>query len=142
MIVYGGLYLLSNDPNLSIKDLIAVNRIGYMIAFIILFGFVYPMITFDHKEIFLAVTFEEEKLNIISTLTALGYEQEKNFDSVLRFRLKSKFLRFMRLFGEDEVELHHGPEKTIILYGMKKEIYRIGRHIEYLNKKYEQENPE
>jgi hypothetical protein len=102
-----------------------------LIIFFVLFGTVYPLVSFVKKDAMLIRTFSEERINILKIFDAMGYELVNETDGVLTFRLKNRFVRFMRLFCEDMIEVRYNDGK-ISLSGLRRDIYRLIRHIEYL----------
>ena len=131
------MYIFSEKakPDMSIIDL--VPKWKGMLAFFALFGIAYPLVSFVRKEVWLIKPFAEERMNIISVFANLGYELESDEDGVLKFRLKNRFHRFMRLFCEYAMEVDYRSNSPITVSGLRKDAYRIARHIEYLNRKQE-----
>ena len=124
-----------SKPDLQFWELIS--NWYQLVAFFVIFAITYPLIAFLRKEVWLIRPFSEEITQIITIFETLGYEQTDNVDGVLRFRPKNKFYRFMRLFFEDTIEIDYKNNSPIIITGLRKDTYRITRHIEYLNKKDE-----
>jgi hypothetical protein len=120
---------------MSIIDL--VPKWKGMLVFFAIFGIAYPLVSFVRKEIWLIKSFAEERMNIISVLANLGYELESDENGVMKFRLKNRFHSFMRLFFEDAIEVDYKSNSPITISGLRKDAYRIARHIEYLNRKEE-----
>ncbi|MDR1593856.1 MAG: hypothetical protein LBS43_05150 [Prevotellaceae bacterium] len=105
-----------------------------MAGFFILYGISYPLVSFVKKDAMLVKSFSEERINILNIFDSAGYELTSEKNGVLTFRLKSKFTRFMRLLGEDMIEVEYNEGK-VSLSGLRRDIYRIARYIEYLNRK-------
>jgi hypothetical protein len=82
----------------------------------------------------LVKTFSEERINILNIFDSMGYELTNEQNGILTFRLKSRLIRFMRLFYEDMIEVEYNEGK-VSLSGLRRDIYRLTRYIEYLNKK-------
>lgn len=78
-------------------------------------------------------TFSEERINILNIFDSMGYELTSENDGILTFRLKNRLARFMRLFYEDMIEVEYNEGK-VSLSGFRRDIYRLTRYIEYLNK--------
>jgi hypothetical protein len=104
-----------------------------LVIFFVLFGIVYPLGSFVKKEAMLVKTFSEERINILNIFDSMGYELTKETNGILTFRLKSRLVRLMRLFCEDMIEVEY-TEGKVSLSGLRRDIYRLARHIEYLNK--------
>jgi hypothetical protein len=105
----------------------------HWVVFFILFGIVYPLVSFVKKDAMLVRTFSEERINILNIFDSMGYELTSEEDGVLTFRLKSRITRFMRLFYEDMIEVEYNEGK-VSLSGLRRDIYRLTRYIEYLNR--------
>ena len=119
------------DPNMTFFDFIPNPK--QMFVFFVLFGITYPLVSFVKRNAMLTRSFSEERINIINIFSTVGYELVSEDRGILVFRLKNKLSGFMRLFYEDMIEVEYN-EGSVILSGMKKDVYRIARHIEYLNK--------
>ena len=124
-----------SKPDMTFIDLIPEWR--RMLVFFAMFSVTYPLISFARKEVWLSKPFAEERINIIGIFSNVGYELESDKDGVLKFRLKNRFYGFMRLFFEDAVEVDYKSGSPITVSGMRRDTYRIARHIEYLNGKPE-----
>jgi hypothetical protein len=119
------------DGGVNFADLIAYPT--HLAAFFVLFGIVYPLVSFVKKDAMLVRTFSEERINILNVFDSMGYELTSEKDGILIFRLKSRITRFMRLFYEDMIEVEYNEGK-VSLSGLRRDIYRLTRYIEYLNK--------
>lgn len=119
-------------PDLSFVGLIPEWK--RMLGFFALFAATYPLVSFVRKEVWLSKPFAEERINIIGALNNVGYELESDRDGVLKFRLKNKFYGFMRLFFEDALEVDYSAGSPITVLGMRRDVYRIARHIENLSR--------
>jgi hypothetical protein len=105
----------------------------YLFIFFVVFGIAYPLVSFVKKDAMLVRTFSEERIKILNIFDSMGYELTSEKDGILTFRLKRKFVRFMRLFYEDMIEVEYNEGK-VSLSGLRRDIYRLTRYIEYLNK--------
>jgi hypothetical protein len=104
-----------------------------LIIFFVLFGIAYPLVSFVKKDAMLVRSFSEERINILNVFDTMGYELTREKEGILTFRLKNRFTRFMRLFCEDMIEVKYNEGK-VSLSGLRRDIYRLTRYIEYLNK--------
>lgn len=77
-------------------------------------------------------SFSEERINIVKIFNTVGYELEKEENGILTFRIKNKLTRFMRLFYEDMIEVEY-DDGGVTISGHRRDVYRIARHIEFLN---------
>jgi hypothetical protein len=119
------------DENVTFLSLI--NNHAQLVGFFILFGVAYPLVSFVKRDAMLTRSFSEERINILNIFDSAGYELTKEKDGILTFRLKNRFTRFMRLFCEDMIEVEYNEGK-VSLSGLRRDIYRLTRYIEYLNK--------
>jgi hypothetical protein len=128
------IYFLSDkrDADVTLVSLIAYP--AHLVGFFILFGIVYPLVSFVKKDAMLTRTFSEERINILNIFDSMEYELASEKNGVLTFRLKSRFVRIMRLFCEDMIEVEYNEGK-VSLSGLRRDVYRLTRYIEYLNKK-------
>ena len=104
-----------------------------MLALFALIAAVYPGLVFVKKEVMIEGDFEDHRDTIIKEFENSGYEKTDEDGEMLTFRLKNKFIRFMRAY-EDAVTITKG-EAPLILSGNRKDILRLSSHITYaLNK--------
>jgi hypothetical protein len=127
------IYFLSDkrDGNVTFWDMIP-NPV-HSAVFFVLFGIAYPLVSFVKKDTMLVRTFFEERTNILNIFDSMEYELTGETDRILTFRLKSRYVRFMRLFYEDTITVEHDGRK-VSLSGLRRDIYRLARYIEYLNR--------
>jgi hypothetical protein len=104
-----------------------------MLLFLVLFGIAYPLVSFVKKDAILVRTFAEERANILNIFDTTGYELTREQNGQLTFRPKNRLVRVMRLFGEDAIVLEY-TDRKVSLSGLRRDIYRLTRYIEYLNK--------
>jgi hypothetical protein len=128
------IYFTSEKRDASITFWSLIQYPATLIGFFVLFGVSYPLVSFVKKDAMLTRTFSEERINILNIFDSTGYELTGEKDGILIFRLKSTVNRFMRLFGEDMIEVEYNEGK-VYLSGYRRDIYRLARYIEYLNRK-------
>jgi hypothetical protein len=102
-----------------------------MLAFIVVFGLIYPFIAYIRKEAYLSKSFDENRDIIMKVFDAANYKLIDEKDNKLFFRPESKLIRFMRMM-EDAVIVDYSGN-PLILSGMRKEIYRLAKHVEYMS---------
>jgi hypothetical protein len=126
------------SPDTSFMDVMIPeqNRLP-MIGFIVVFGLVYPFLTFVKKNVYLNKPFEEERDGIVRIFEISGFELVGAEEYKMFFRPKNKFARFMRMM-EDVVEVDYS-DTPIILNGMRREVYRLSKHIEYMSMRQNEE---
>ncbi|MDR2424678.1 MAG: hypothetical protein LBD59_08145 [Prevotellaceae bacterium] len=126
-------YLLSdNRQELTFASL--VSKPLYFSAFCILYGLVYPLVSFVKKDAILSNPLVDEKDNILKVFSAAGYELVSENGEIMVFRLKNKTTRIFRLFGEDAIEVQYVADlNSVLLSGMRRDVYRLAKHVEYLS---------
>jgi hypothetical protein len=122
--------------NSNVTFLGSIPQPTQLAIFLILFGIVYPLVSFVKKDVMLVKTFSEERINILKIFDSMEYELTDETNGILTFRLKSRLNRFMRLLYEDMIEVEYNEGK-VSLSGLRRDIYRLARYIEYLNKNIE-----
>lgn len=127
------IYFMSEKRDGNVTFLSLINNHAQLAGFFVLFGVAYPLVSFAKKDAMLTRTFSEERINILNIFDSAGYELTNEKDGILTFRLKNRFTRFMRLFCEDMIEVEYNEGK-VSLSGLRRDIYRLARYIEYLNK--------
>ena len=141
MLLFGLIYAISDkgDTNMSFFDTIIPpsNRLQ-LIAFVVVFGLVYPFISFIKKNVYLNKSFEDERDNVMRVFENSAYVLIKEENNKLYFRPQNKVSRFMRML-EDTIEVDYS-DNPIIIKGMRKDAYRIGRHIEYISTQQNNDN--
>ena len=121
-------YLSSRGKNVSFSDM--VRQPTQLVLFFTLIGIIYPLVSFVRKSVMLRKPLPGERIDVTDVFSAAGYELASERNGVLTFRLKNKFTRIIRLFGEDMIDVEYG-DGCIILSGLRRDVYRIAKHIEY-----------
>lgn len=130
------LFYLMSDKSQEITFSGLVSKPLYLCIFCVLYGFVYPLVSFVKKDAMLAKSLVEEKDNILKVFAAAGYELVAETGETMIFRLSSKITRIFRLFGEDAIEIQYNAEmNSILLSGMRRDVYRLAKHVEFLSQK-------
>ena len=111
----GGLFV----PGSEVKILILFTAISL----------IYPSVKYVKKEAFIHGTFEENRDKIFDIFAQMGYVFVKEDNETVTFRLKKKFLRFMRMFEDSITITKNGT--PLIIRGDKKEIVRLSDRITY-----------
>jgi hypothetical protein len=129
------IFFLSEKRDADVTFISLIAYPAQLIGFFVLFGIVYPLVSFVKKDVILVRTFSAERINILNIFDSIGYELTSENEGTLTFRLKSRFVRFMRLFGEDMIYVEYVDGK-VSLSGLRRDIYRLTKYIESLNKNY------
>lgn len=133
-IILSFIYFTSEKTRPDMTFLEFIPKPTQMFVFFVLFGVTYPLVSFVKKRAMLTRSFFEERINIINIFNNVGYELTDEKDGILTFRIKNKFTGFMRLFYEDMIEVEY-DDGGVTLSGMRRDVYRISKYIEYLNRK-------
>lgn len=121
-------YLSSRGRDVSLSDL--TRQPTQLVIFFTLIGIVYPLVSFVRKSVMLRKSLAGERIDLSDVFNAAGYELSSERNGVLTFRLKNRFTRIIRLFGEDMIDVEYG-DGCIILSGLRRDVYRIAKYIEY-----------
>lgn len=133
LLLLGIIYIFAEkkDPDMSFIDImIPKHNQMTMLGFILVFGAVYPLITFMSKPVYLVDPFNTYRSEIIKIFTSADYVIVDEKDNKIVFRPKRQFTRFMRMM-EDAIEVDYS-NNPILIKGMRRDAYRLARHIDYL----------
>ncbi|MFA5848740.1 MAG: hypothetical protein WC833_02565 [Bacteroidales bacterium] len=102
---------------------------GQMLVFLVVISFVYPLFGYVKKKVYLNRSFTEDKEKIKEIIINCRFILVSEDATTITFRPSSKFVRAMRMF-EDSVVLDFS-DNPITLNGLRKDVYRLSRSIEY-----------
>ena len=125
-------YTTNKGPEVNTPmDLFKDGSWWQMLIFFIAMSVVYPLVGYYNKKIYVNEDFAKKKQNIINIMTGTGrYILVSDENGELVFRLRSKFLRFMRVY-EDAIVVEY-LDNPIIISGPRKDIVRYCGGIEAL----------
>ncbi len=110
---------------------------GYkMLAFFVAFSAIYPLLGFSKKEIYVS-NFAENKNEIIDLFKNANFVITQQTPYRIIFRPKNKFLRITRMC-EDSITVDFS-ENPVIIDGLRKDVIRFARGIEYICQKAEEQ---
>ena len=113
----------------NFTDLFKDGSLWQMLALFIAFSAVYPVLGYYNKKIYTNNNFAAKKQSIIDYMTNGGrYMLTDDSNGRLTFRIKSPFIRFMRLY-EDAIVIDY-TSNPVIMSGLRKEVVRYSRNIE------------
>ncbi|MFA7116095.1 MAG: hypothetical protein WC140_02510 [Bacteroidales bacterium] len=118
------------DPEVG---LFKENSLWKILVFFAAVSGVYPLMAFSKKDVYINGTYEDNKEMIASVFNDRGYEVIEETPNMIKYRLRSKGTRFMRLY-EDAVVLIKNND-FITLSGFRKDIIRIDSYITMVSKK-------
>lgn len=100
-----------------------------MLVFFIVVSFVYPLIGFVKKKVYLNKSFSEDKQKIMEIFLNSKYIIIAEGPGTITFRHSSVFIRAMRMF-EDDIVIDY-TDNPIIMDGQRRDVFRLARAIEY-----------
>ena len=122
--------------DLTLMDMLMVDGSIYkMLAFFVAVAAIYPALGFQNKPVYVS-NVKEHKKEIIELFENENYVIADETATSITFRLRNPFLRFMRLF-EDYVVIDFS-ENPVMMEGLRKDVLRFSRGIEYICRKDEE----
>ena len=116
--------------DLTLMDMLLVDNSLYkMLAFFVAVAAVYPALGFQKKEVYIS-NFKENKKQIIELFENANYVIANESATSISFKLRNPFLRVLRLC-EDYVTIDFSGN-PIVMEGLRKDILRFSRGIEYI----------
>ncbi|MBP3343693.1 MAG: hypothetical protein J6L20_05050 [Bacteroidales bacterium] len=123
-------YTSTRPEGTTVFDLFKEGAWWKILLFFIAFAGVYPFVGYQKKKIYTAENLKTKKEEIITLFENANFVLESETETSLTFRLKNKFLRFMRTY-EDAVVIDYSDIPATIS-GLRKDTLRFSRSIEYL----------
>lgn len=115
---------------LTLMDMLMVDGSLYkMLAFFIAVAAIYPALGFQKKEVYVS-NFKEHKKEIIELFENANYVVASESATTISFKLRNPFLRILRIC-EDYITIDFSGN-TIMMEGLRKDILRFSRSIEYI----------
>ncbi|MBQ5802700.1 MAG: hypothetical protein IJ267_08440 [Bacteroidales bacterium] len=123
-------YTSTRPEGTTVFDLFKEGAWWKILLFFIAFAGVYPFVGYQKKKIYTAENLKTKKDEIITLFENANFVLESETETTLTFRLRNKFLRFMRTY-EDAVVIDYSDIPATIS-GLRKDTLRFSRSIEYL----------
>ncbi len=123
-------YTSTRPEGTTVFDLFKEGAWWKILLFFIAFAGVYPFVGYQKKKIYTAENLKTKKEEIITLFENANFVLESETETTLTFRLRNKFLRFMRTY-EDAVVIDYSDIPATIS-GLRKDTLRFSRSIEYL----------
>lgn len=121
---------------LTLMDMLLVDGSIYkMLAFFVAVAAIYPALGFQKKEVYVS-NFNEHKKEIIELFENANYVVASETATTISFKLRNPFLRLLRIC-EDYVTIDFSGN-PILMEGLRKDILRFSRGIEYICRENEQ----
>lgn len=126
----------TKPEGLTLMDMLMVEGSIYkMLAFFVAVAAVYPALGFQKKEVYVS-NIKEHRKEIVELFENANYVIAEESAASITFKLRNPFLRFMRLC-EDYVTIDFS-ENPATMEGLRKDILRFSRGIEYICRKDEE----
>ena len=122
--------------DLTLMDMLMVDGSIYkMLAFFVAVAAIYPALGFQKKPVYVS-NIKEHRKEIVELFENANYVIDQETATSISFRLRNPFLRFMRLC-EDYVIIDFS-ENPATMEGLRKDVLRFSRSIEYICRKDEE----
>ncbi|MCL2098256.1 MAG: hypothetical protein FWH23_05800 [Bacteroidales bacterium] len=128
----------SSRPDLTFAELIEQSNITSIVVFFVIFGLAYPLIGYVKQKVYASKPFEEYKQEVIRMFAQVKFELVSDNDNKMVFRNKSALSRLMRMY-EDKVTVDYS-DSPILLLGLRRDVYRLARMIQYYIRNAEKED--
>lgn len=121
---------------LTLMDMLLVDGSIYkMLIFFVAVAAICPALGFQKKEVYVS-NFKEHKKEIIELFENANYVVASESATTISFKLRNPFLRLLRIC-EDYVTIDFSGN-PILMEGLRKDILRFSRGIEYICRENEQ----
>ena len=115
---------------LTLMDMLMVDGSIYkMLAFFVAVAAIYPALGFQKKPVYVS-NIKEHRKEIVELFENANYVIDQETATSISFKLRNPFLRFMRLC-EDYVIIDFS-ENPATMEGLRKDVLRFSRGIEYI----------
>ena len=122
--------------DLTLMDMLMVDGSIYkMLAFFVAVAAIYPALGFQKKPVYVS-NIKEHRKEIVELFENANYVIDQETATSISFRLRNPFLRVMRLC-EDYVIIDFS-ENPATMEGLRKDVLRFSRSIEYICRKDEE----
>lgn len=130
LILVATFYLGKPMEGITLMDMLLVGGSIYkMLAFFVAVAAIYPALGFQNKPVYVS-NFKDHKKEIVELFENANYVIDSETATSITFRLRNPFLRIMRLC-EDHIVIDFS-ESPIMMEGLRKDIVRFSRSIEYI----------
>ncbi|NLA16289.1 MAG: hypothetical protein GX877_07125 [Bacteroidales bacterium] len=130
-------YFTTKDPSITFKELISPQSRKDLILLIIAFSAVYPFIGFVKKDVHVNKFTEEDKEKVCHMAAEAGFFLVSDENGQMIFKARRFGMRLFRVF-EDKITLDY-HENPLVMDGMRRDVQRIARHMEYYFRQVEKE---
>ena len=124
-------------PDASFTELFKEGSLPQMAIFFVVIAAIYPALGFVKRKIYTNGDFAKYENLIGGVMEQMGFEFEKEDEETKCYRIKSRYMRGTRM-GEDRVTFFRN-EDPIICEGLRKDVDRIARNIDFQIRDMERE---
>lgn len=122
---------------LTLMDMLMVDGSIYkMLAFFVAVAAIYPALGFQKKPLYVS-NLKEHRKELVELFENTNYVVASESATSISFKLRNPFLRLMRLF-EDTITIDFS-DNPVIIEGLRKDVLRFSRGIEYICREGEEE---
>ncbi|MCK9627149.1 MAG: hypothetical protein M0R37_00990 [Bacteroidales bacterium] len=121
--------LTSGQKEFNYESLFRAGTGIQLLVFFIVMSFAYPLVSFIKKRAYLNHPFAEEREKVLKVFENSNYIIVAQEATTITFRHKSPVTRLFRMY-EDTIIVDFS-DNPIILEGMRKDVFRLARSIEY-----------
>lgn len=126
----------TKPEGLTLMDMLLVDGSIYkMLAFFVAVAAIYPALGFQKKALYVS-NIKENRKEILDLFQNANYQLAHEDETKMVFTLRNPFIRFIRLF-EDSVIIDYS-ETPVMMEGLRKDVLRFSRGIEYICQKGEE----
>ena len=129
LIVIGIFTITSKSDGFRYENLFRPGTGGQMLLFLVVISFVYPLVGYGKRKVYLNKSYTEDKDKIRQIFLNSKYVVTSEEGNIITFRHSSTFARAMRMF-EDTITID-GSDNPIVMEGLRKDLIRFSRSIEY-----------
>ena len=123
-------FFTSDHGDLTFWEMTPRENHWKLLLFLAVFAGVYPLFRFTTRKVYLNRPFEEDRDMLIEPILHANYIIERTEDKKITLRSKSAFTRFVQLY-DDRITIDYS-DNPILLIGLRKEVLRFARSMEYL----------
>ena len=123
-------YTSSHNGLTYFWEMIPPENYWQVALFLFVFAAIYPFLTYVDRKVYLNRPFDQDRDRLIECILHANFIIESDNGVQIAFRHKSAFTRFMRMY-EDRITLDYS-DNPIVLNGMRRDVYRFARSMEYM----------
>jgi len=130
LLLFTLVFFTSDHGDLTFWELTPLENYWKIALFLAVFAGVYPLFRFTTRKVYLNRPFVEDRDMLIEPILHANYKIERIEDQKMTLRSKSPFTRFIQLY-DDRITIDFS-DNPILLTGLRKDVSRFARSMEYL----------